>query len=236
MCRCMEVPLAFVVSLTAGPAFPSGPFDGKTFRGRIAYSSHGNHNDPDDWAASPVTLAILAEAGAKNHVVHFDYNSILPQTDAEWERNQWNDGFSPKYTFTHTKRSVIPSGVRWVQIQDQNRLLSRSRYGRPAEPQEFAPYFWMRDSDDSRVRFLWERLVASTRPDPSDAGMAYFLISGDEQADPAKLERLLDKHILPAPIGERRSVRLEAENFVDLEGYEVEYRNDREASHTLNVK
>jgi hypothetical protein len=31
-----------------------GPFDGKQFKGRIAYSADGNFNDEDDWAASPV--------------------------------------------------------------------------------------------------------------------------------------------------------------------------------------
>ena len=50
----------------------SGPFDGKTFHGRIAYSADGNFNDPDDWAASPVALAIFAEAGVKERLVHFD--------------------------------------------------------------------------------------------------------------------------------------------------------------------
>jgi CubicO group peptidase (beta-lactamase class C family) len=41
------------------------PFDGKSFKGRIAYSCDGNHNDRDDWAASPVALAIFAEAGVR---------------------------------------------------------------------------------------------------------------------------------------------------------------------------
>src|SRR5205823_4293556 len=31
-----------------------GPYVEGQFRGRIAYSADGNHNDPDDWAASPV--------------------------------------------------------------------------------------------------------------------------------------------------------------------------------------
>ena len=105
--------------------------------------------------------------------------------------SRWNDGYSAKYTFTHTKRSVIASGVHWVQIQDQNRLLSTSPYGREAMPEQWQPYHWMRDSNDPTVRFLWERLRVSTRPDPSDAGMAYFLMTGDEEADPVKLERLL---------------------------------------------
>jgi hypothetical protein len=28
-----------------------GPFDGKNFKGRIAFSSDGNYNDEDDWGA-----------------------------------------------------------------------------------------------------------------------------------------------------------------------------------------
>src|SRR5918996_1369030 len=63
-----------------------GPYVAGKFQGRIAYSADGNHNDPDDWAASPVALAILAECGLKDRLVHFDYNCILPQTDREWEK------------------------------------------------------------------------------------------------------------------------------------------------------
>src|SRR5688572_22122961 len=73
--------------------FPSGtvpaatqPYEGGQFWGRIAWSADGNHNDPDDWAASPVALAIFAAAGVKDRFVHFDYNCILPQTNAEWEK------------------------------------------------------------------------------------------------------------------------------------------------------
>jgi hypothetical protein len=291
------------------------PLDGKTFKGRIAWSADGNHNDPDDWAASPVALAIFAEAGLKDRLVHFDYNCILPQTDPKWEsthaasvlgaaerygynkavfhdcrkdldgavasiakaindsaadnplyfivagpmevpllgikksdpakrkfvycisHSSWNDGFSAKYKFfTNTKRDVIPTGINWVQIRDQNPLLSTSPYGRPAQAEEWRPYHWMRDSDDAKVRFLWERMQVSTRPDPSDAGMAYFLVSGDEEADPAKLRRLLDDNVVPTPLRERDKVRIEAENFLHLEGYELEYRNDRTASHRVHVK
>ncbi len=156
-----------------------------------------------------MTLAILAEAGLKDRLVHFDYNCILPLTDPEWEKthaesvlgaaerygfdmsrffdcrqgldgavasiakaindssaddplyfiiagpmevpylgiqksdpakrqfvycishSRWNDGFASKYKFTFTKRSVIEQDVHWVQIRDQNRLLSFGRYGRP---------------------------------------------------------------------------------------------------------
>jgi len=284
------------------------------FRGRIAYSCDGNHNDPDDWAASPVTLAILVEAGLKDRLVHFDYNCILPRTDPAWEKthaasvlgtaqrygfnkrlffdcrkdrdgavtsiakainnstaddllyfviagpmevpylgiqksdpakrrfvycishSRWNDGFASKYKFTFDKRSVIEQDVHWVQIRDQNRLLSFGRYGRPATPKEFKPYFWMRDSHDPRVRWLWDRMVVSTRPDPSDAGMTYFLATGDEECCPAKLKCLLEEHRIPAPVTARKTVRIEAENFRHLEGCTLEDRNDKRASHALNTR
>src|SRR4051794_39344692 len=56
------------------------------FQGRVAWSADGNHNDPDDWAASPVALAIFAASGIKDRLVHFDYNCILPKTDPAWEK------------------------------------------------------------------------------------------------------------------------------------------------------
>jgi hypothetical protein len=294
----------------------TGPFDGKAFRGRIAYGADGNFNDPDDWAASPVALAVFAEAGLKDRLVHFHYNDIMPRNNPEWRKthaecvlgaakhygydtsnfhdcqedldravasiarainessadnplyfivagpmevpfrgiqksdpqkrkhvycishSRWNDGFSSAARhdfFTYTKRSVIESGIHWVQIQDQNRLLSHSRYGRPAQPDEFRPYIWMRDSKDPKVTFLWERVVISTRPDPSDAGMAWFLVTGDEECDPQKLQRLLEEGKAPTPVAARSRVRIEAENFQVLEGFKLEDRNDRNASHRLNV-
>ena len=291
----------------------AGPYEAGNFQGRIAWSADGNHNDPDDWAASPVALAIFAEAGLKDRLVHFDYNCILPETDPDWERkhadsvlgaarrygydpdrffdcrknldvavaslvqaingssandplyfiiagpmevpfraiekadrakrqfvycishSRWNDGYATNYKFTFTKRSVIEQDVHWTQIRDQNPLLSFGRYGQPASPEEFAPYFWMRDSRNAKVRFLWDRMVVSTRPDPSDAGMAWFLATGDEECDPTKLKRLLEEHQVPPPTLARRQVRFEAENFRHLEGFVVEDRKDKGASHQLNI-
>ena len=63
-----------------------GPFDGDTFQGRIAYSSDGNFNDEDDWAANALHLAILEAFGVQGKVVHFDFNSILPETNIAWEQ------------------------------------------------------------------------------------------------------------------------------------------------------
>lgn len=291
-----------------------GPFDGKSFRGRIALSADGNFNDEDDWAASPVALAILAESGLRDKLVHCDYNNILPRTDPEWERehatgllgaaqrygfreavfhdcqkdlegaiqsirdainassaenplyfilagpmevpargiersdpakrkfvycishSRWNDGYASVAYVKHNKRDIIPLGVTWVQVTDQNALLSTSPYGRPATEAEWLPWTWMRESQDQKVRFLWDRMRASKRADCSDAGMTYFLVTGDEHGDPAKLRRLLEEHRRPDVIDPRRSVRLEAENFRTLEESAVEYVNDRTASQRICVK
>lgn len=322
--------LLSVAALAAAPFVfaGSGPFDGKRFQGRIAYSCDGNQNDEDDWAASPVALALMAEFGVKDRLVHFDYNNILdntiswriptksvpkPRGGPEWEKqheisvrgaverygfnpaiffdcrrdldaavsniakainessednplyfilagpmevpflgiqkadpakrkfvycishSSWNDGFGTNYTYAHTKRSVIPSGVKWVQVKEQN-LLATSPWGRPATPAEWAPWEWMRDSAQPKVRFLWDRLRATTRADASDSGMTWFLLTGDEEGSPAKLRKVFEDHVLPIPLEPRGSVRLEAENFVTFENFELENRNDRTASHRLEAK
>ena len=306
---------AVLVHLVASVLYPhSGPFDGNDFKGRIAYSADGNFNDEDDWAASPVALAILAAFGVQDKLVHFDYNCILPDTDPDWEKthessvlgaakrygypgsvffdcqkelegaiesikqainessadnplyfilagpmevpclgiersepgkrryvycishSRWNDGYAKDDLFTKNKRDVIPTGVTWVQITDQNQFLSTSPYGRPASADEWRPWHWMRDSSDPNVGFLWQQMQVTTRADCSDAGMAYFLMTGDEQTELSKLRKLLDSKTLPAPIDPRPYVRIEAENFRALDGYEVEYRNDRRASQRINVK
>lgn len=299
--------LVFVATALAQPYV-----DGK-FNGRIAWSADGNHNDPDDWIASPLALAIFAEAGLRDRLVHFDYNCILTETNEEWEKihaesvlgavrrwgydrsrfidvrqdreaaiasiaraidassaedplyfvvagpmeipylgiqrsdpskrkfvycishSRWNEGFSSNYKFTFTKRSVIEQGINWVQIRDQNSLLAFGRFGRKSPPEEFAPYFWLRDSGDPNLQFLWERMVVSTRPDPSDAGMAWFLVTGDEACDPQKLRQLLHLRHPVHPSATRGELRIEAENFTTHKGFVIEDRNDRQASHRLNV-
>jgi hypothetical protein len=298
---------------TSLPPCPSAPFDGTNFVGRIAFSTDGNYNDPDDWAASPVALALIGTAGLSNQLVHFDYNCILPASDPTWERehsnsvhgtalryglnaavlhdcqrdlaaatnsiaaavnassatnplyfvlagpmdvpalgiaasdpakrpfvycishNRWNDGYANTNLVRHNKRDVIPLGVKWIQIQDQNRLLSTSRYGRPAVPAEWGPWLWMSNSASTGVRFLWDCMQASTRPDCSDAGMAYFLLTGDESADPTKLKSFLEDRIMPPPLDPRPRIRIEAENFRWFDHYTVESSKARNASQRLSV-
>ena len=151
--------------------------------------------------------------------------------------SRWNDGFASQYTFTHTKRSVIESGVQ-LGADSRSESAAQQEPLRQARLREesFGAYHWMRDSADAKVQFLWERMLVSTRPDPSDAGMAYFLATGDEEAIRRSSSGCSPSTSVPPPVAARKQVRLEAENFRDLDGYEVEDRNDRTASHRLSVR
>ncbi|KPL15558.1 MAG: hypothetical protein AMS26_07375 [Bacteroides sp. SM23_62] len=292
----------------------TGPFDGKKFKGRIAYSTDGNFNDEDDWAASAFALAIFAEFGIQDKLVHFDYNCILPKTDTAWEKehkksilgsielfgyadsifhdcqqdldgavnsirdainsstaenplyyilagpmevpyrgiaksdpekrkyvycishNVWNDGYASRDLVEHNKRDVIPTGVTWIQITDQNQFLTTGPFGRPSTSLEWQPWTWLLNTNDKKLHFLWDRLVATTRADCSDAGMAYFLMTGDEQPEISKVNKLLAGHDIPKPLNPRQHIRIEAENFFALDHFEIDYKNDRRVSQRISIR
>jgi hypothetical protein len=75
------VTASLVLSFAANAYTHSGPFDGKSFKGRIAFSSDGNYNDEDDWGAFPVAAAILDAFGVTDRLVHVDYCNILSKND-----------------------------------------------------------------------------------------------------------------------------------------------------------
>jgi hypothetical protein len=295
----------------------TGPFDGKNFKGRIAFSSDGNYNDEDDWGAFPVAIAMLDSFGVKNKLIHVDYNNILARNDPRFHKemsesvlgsakmygisrsilfdcqkdldgaiesiknainassannplyyvlagpmevpflgieksdpdkrkyvycishSRWNDGYtsSDRQLHNHNKRDVIPSGINWIQVKDGNRNLAHpGGVGRKSTPEQWRLYQWLKDSRDSRLKWIFTRLQAELRADISDSTMTYFLLTGDEDANLIKLKRLLDDKRIPAPMNPRKYVRIEAENFRTLDNYTVEHRNDRRASHRLSVR
>ncbi|MFH0241832.1 hypothetical protein ACGRHY_05180 [Streptomyces sp. HK10] len=54
---------------------------------RIAWSSDGNYHDRDDIGASSMALALLAERGQQERLVHWDYNSHLGSSNKSWEED-----------------------------------------------------------------------------------------------------------------------------------------------------
>lgn len=295
----------------------AGPFDGKTFKGRIAFSHDGNYNDEDDWGAFPVAIAILDAFGVTGKLVHIDYCNILAKNDPRFYRemtesvlgsaerykiprsilfdcqkdldgavesirkavnassadnplyyilagpmevpymgieksdpdkrkyvycishSRWNDGYtgSDRDLHNHNKRDVIPSGINWIQIKDGNPNLAHpGGTGKTSTPDQWRLYHWLRDSNNPDLRWIFTRLQAEGRADISDATMAYFLLTADEDANLNKLKSLLDDKKIPAPMDPRKIVRIEAENFRTLENFRVDERNSRSASHRLSVR
>ncbi|OHB77012.1 MAG: hypothetical protein A2Z25_22510 [Planctomycetes bacterium RBG_16_55_9] len=149
----------------------------------------------------------------------------------------WNDGFPQRekeHLHRFSKRDVIESGINWVQVKPGSGLTNSTRTS--STPEQWALYHWMRDSKDPRLGWIYSRLEVEGRCDVSDATMTYFLVMGDEEATPAKLKAVLDDKRLPAPVDPRRQVRIETENFRTFENFQIDNRNDRNASHRLSVK
>jgi hypothetical protein len=148
----------------------------------------------------------------------------------------WNDGFpQPEKVHLHkyTKRDIIETGVNWVQVKAGSGLTDSTRTS--STPEQWAMYRWMRDATDRRLGWIYSRLQVVDRCDVSDATMTYFLVTGEENANSAKLRTLLEEKKRPSPVGVRAEVRLEAENFHRLENFSAERRNDRTASHRVSV-
>jgi hypothetical protein len=318
MKRCIQIACASLIIAhlcASGLQSHSRPFDGKDFKGRIAFSSDGNYNDEDDWGAFPVAVALLDAFGVTDKLVHVDYCNILAKNDPRFYREMsesvlgsaeryniprsilfdcqknldgaiesiknainassaddplyyvlagpmeapfrgieksdpekrkyvycishsvWNDGYtrSDRDLHTHNKRDVIRSGINWIQCKDGNRNLAHSGgVGKRSTPQQWSLYHWLRDAGDPRLRWIFTRLEAEGRADISDATMTYFLLTGNEDANLAKLKNLLDAKKMPHIAKQRSNVRIEAENFRHLDGYKVEY-SGRNVSHRLNV-
>jgi hypothetical protein len=53
---------------------------------RIAWTADGNYHDKDDWGSAPMALRLLAGARQQHRLVHFDFNSHIPQSSYTWER------------------------------------------------------------------------------------------------------------------------------------------------------
>jgi hypothetical protein len=79
--------------------FETAPIPGKD--DRIGWSADGNRNDPDDWSATALALAIFAKMGWQEKLVHFDYNNRLDKS-LDWkeaENHQSTIGGARRFRF-----------------------------------------------------------------------------------------------------------------------------------------
>ncbi|WP_066633400.1 Ig-like domain-containing protein [Labilibacter marinus] len=62
----------------------------------LEYTGTYNTADPDDWGATPMTLAIIAKAQLQDKLVHFSYNNFMPSpvhtTETNYMKQNAEDG------------------------------------------------------------------------------------------------------------------------------------------------
>ncbi|UCC97543.1 MAG: hypothetical protein JSW66_17075 [Phycisphaerales bacterium] len=137
-----------------------GPFDGRDFKGRIAFSSDGNYNDEDDWGAFPVAVAILDAFGLVGKLVHVDYSNILAQNDPRFYREM------AASVLGSAERYHIPRGILFDCQKDLSgttesikNAINASSAGNPlyyvlAGPME-VPFLGIEKSDPDKREYVY---------------------------------------------------------------------------------
>ncbi len=102
--------------------------------------------------------------------------------------------------YHHTMQEAIDlSGgrIKYKRIKDQNG--SKDPNALWSSLKEFSVWYWMRDSKDPNIRWIYERMLPNRKghADISDAGMLYFILVGDVDGSPSKFRDFLGESILP---------------------------------------
>lgn len=106
------ITICCLVSLLSTTAFSAPLWQGK---GRIAISSDGNEHDHDDWAATPLTLALLASQGIQDKMVLYTYS------DHVWGSNMTHPNRGGMSAYEHMQESAM-EGKRWFGF-DNSRFI-----------------------------------------------------------------------------------------------------------------
>lgn len=81
--------------------------------------------------------------------------------------------------------------IQYHKIKDQNACGVRDVLW--CSGKDFSPWFWMRDHQDESIQWLYSRAQAhdTGKADISDAGMLFWLLTGDENGSPEKFKKFL---------------------------------------------
>jgi len=98
---------------------------GRALQGRIGCSADGNFHDEDDFAATAMSLALIARAGLKSKLVHYDYSCHIWQSSAKGKREMKESalggatrfGFNKAVFFDDTISSQLNAAVNNIAKQ-----------------------------------------------------------------------------------------------------------------------
>ena len=119
--------------------------------------------------------------------------------------------------YHHTMQQAIDySGgrIKYKRIKDQNAKWSADQLWNSGK--DFSVWYWMRDSKDPNIQWLYERMSHNPKgtADISDAGMLYYLVVGDEDGSPSKFKNFLGKEIVPNSIVHPTKVTTETKKLL----------------------
>ncbi|MEM1026843.1 MAG: hypothetical protein AAGJ38_02055, partial [Planctomycetota bacterium] len=122
-------------------------------------------------------------------------------------------------------------GLGYLKIRDQN--ASEHEHYLWHSGKNFEVWAFLRDSQHSDFRWLFERIKAHTygKSDVSDAGMVYYLLTGDDEGSPSKLKSFLGDGIVPDPARSRtadsvKTIKMTAKDHFldrDIAGFAPSY-------------
>lgn len=126
----------------------------------------------------------------------------------------------------HTMAEAIAlSGnrIKYKKISDQNACDNTNHLW--CSGTDFTPFTWMKEHNDPNIQWLWSRLQfhpGGKGADISDAGMVYYLTTGDEYGNLAKFEEFIGIGIPIGPVISVESIILEPDTIRVFTGRIVE--------------
>ncbi len=143
-------------------------------------------------ADNPLVILMAGPAQVVGRAIYLSNPSARPFVTV-MSHSDWNDTHAYQYGKSEGLNApayyqfsdFAPMGVNTVHIQNQN----------PGTNRPYVEYYWMRDSADSNLQWLWQRGQVANKStyDCSDAGLTYFMLTGDQDATPEKLRSLLER-------------------------------------------
>lgn len=127
-----------------------------------------------------------ANASALKHVTIISHSTWNDNHSDKPHRNPdkpwtYDDVVHSGWTWSELK-SKFGSSVNFNHIIDQNDYESAEKGFATTKAANggkyWDPWYWMRDHNDARVQWVYQRGVTMGRPDWSDAGMAFYLLKG----------------------------------------------------------
>ncbi|WNH11914.1 hypothetical protein [Thalassobellus suaedae] len=246
----------------------------------LDYTGRWNYADPDDWGATPATLAILAKLKLQDKLVHYSYNNFMPSPPHTTVRNYMKEGVDGSITrrgfnkdlffdvgthkseaIKHFKNELVKSteedplyfinmgpseflyqAVKLVINEGNGEALSHvyivshSNYNdnhlrRPnhhtidqvielsgkrlkfkrikdqnnknnpnegwSSNHDWSVWDWLKNHKNPDIAWIWKCMKKhkEKRADISDAGMVYYLLTGDEDGNPSKFQTFLGNKI-----------------------------------------